>query len=181
VAADDGRGSRYFRFLEGHVAFLLDTHVLVWAVAAAVRLTARVRRVLKAVIRASVVLYWRITLEKSRLDAPVTHPATWWDRYVTRAAVEVLPVRVVHVDPVDELPEIHRDPPVMRYRKVHDHLVQTSMNRMPIVSLTTSDDRRYGRALETARFAKAHIQTSNSPENAENFVPPITFDRMKPS
>jgi PIN domain nuclease of toxin-antitoxin system len=40
----------------------------------------------------------------------VLHPAAWWDRYITRAAVEVLPVRVAHVDRLDALPEWHRDP-----------------------------------------------------------------------
>jgi len=34
----------------------------------------------------------------------------WWARYVTRASVEVLPIRVAHVDRLDGLAEIHRDP-----------------------------------------------------------------------
>jgi PIN domain nuclease of toxin-antitoxin system len=40
----------------------------------------------------------------------VVHPVAWWQRHVTRASVEVLPVRVAHVDRLDELAEWHRDP-----------------------------------------------------------------------
>jgi PIN domain nuclease of toxin-antitoxin system len=61
-------------------------------------------------IKASVVSYWELMLKKGRQDAPVLHPAAWWDRYVTRAAVEVLRVRVSHMDRLDALPEWHRDP-----------------------------------------------------------------------
>ena len=37
-------------------------------------------------------------------------PAAWWNTYITRPAVEVLPVRVAHVDRLDDLPEFHKDP-----------------------------------------------------------------------
>jgi len=91
--------------------YLLDTHVLVWGVAAPEKLPARVRRILaKDNTRVSVVSYWELVLKKGRPNALVVHPLDWWERYVTRAAVEVLPVRVAHVDRLDELAEIHRDP-----------------------------------------------------------------------
>jgi PIN domain nuclease of toxin-antitoxin system len=38
-----------------------------------------------------------------------TH-ALLWSRYITRGAVEVLPLRVAHVDELDGLTELHRDP-----------------------------------------------------------------------
>ena len=49
-------------------------------------------------------------LKKGRPNALVNDPAAWWDRYVTRAAVEVLPIRVSHIDRLDSLEEFHRDP-----------------------------------------------------------------------
>jgi PIN domain nuclease of toxin-antitoxin system len=40
----------------------------------------------------------------------VLDPKDWWARYITKPAVEVLPVRVAHVDQLDALAEWHRDP-----------------------------------------------------------------------
>ena len=91
--------------------YLLDTHALVWAITEPERLPTRVREVLQgAEIKASVVSYWELMLKKGRPNALVNDPAAWWDRYVTRAAVEVLPVRVPHIDRLDSLEEFHRDP-----------------------------------------------------------------------
>jgi PIN domain nuclease of toxin-antitoxin system len=91
--------------------YLLDTHTLVWAVSTPEELPVRVRKILAAgEITASVVSYWELVLKKGRASAPVLQPVLWWDRYVTLAAVEVLPVRVAHVDQLDSLPEWHRDP-----------------------------------------------------------------------
>ena len=61
-------------------------------------------------VKASVVSYWELMLKKGRSSALVLNPVPWWERYVTRASVEVLPVRVTHVDRLDELGEWHRDP-----------------------------------------------------------------------
>jgi PIN domain nuclease of toxin-antitoxin system len=91
--------------------YLLDTHTLVWGVTAPERLPLRIRDLLAAGQgKASVVSYWELMLKKSRQTALVLDPARWWERYVTRASVEVLPVRVAHVDRLDELGEWHRDP-----------------------------------------------------------------------
>ena len=91
--------------------YLLDTHALVWAITEPERLPTRVREVLHgAEIKASVVSYWELMLKKGRPNALVNDPAAWWDRYVTRAAVEVLPIRVSHIDRLDSLEEFHRDP-----------------------------------------------------------------------
>jgi len=40
----------------------------------------------------------------------VLDPKDWWTRYITRLAVEILPVRVTHVDQLDALAGWHRDP-----------------------------------------------------------------------
>jgi PIN domain nuclease of toxin-antitoxin system len=91
--------------------YLLDTHALVWAVTVPEELPARVRGILASgKVTASVVSYWELVLKKGRQTAAVLEPAVWWDRYVTRPAVEVLPVRVAHVDRLDVLPEFHKDP-----------------------------------------------------------------------
>ncbi|MBV8969538.1 MAG: type II toxin-antitoxin system VapC family toxin [Verrucomicrobia bacterium] len=91
--------------------YLLDTHVLVWGVFIPERLPNRVRNILAVGdVTASVVSYWELTIKKDRITAPVREPKLWWDRYITRSAVEVLPVRVAHVDQLNALAEVHRDP-----------------------------------------------------------------------
>jgi PIN domain nuclease of toxin-antitoxin system len=91
--------------------YLLDTHALVWGVTVPEQLPARVRDILSAgEVTASMVSYWELMLKKGRQNALVLEPKAWWDRYITRPAVEVLPVRVAHIDQLDILPELHRDP-----------------------------------------------------------------------
>lgn len=91
--------------------YLLDTHTLVRAVTAPEKLPKRVRNILATgEVTASVISYWELVLKKGRQTAPVLQPAAWWHRYITRSAVEVLPVRVAHIDQLDALPEWHRDP-----------------------------------------------------------------------
>jgi PIN domain nuclease of toxin-antitoxin system len=92
--------------------YLLDTHTLVWGVTAPERLSAKLREILagSAEVKVSVVSYWELLLKKGKPNALVIHPAPWWDRYVTRSSVEVLPVRVTHVDRLDGLADWHRDP-----------------------------------------------------------------------
>jgi PIN domain nuclease of toxin-antitoxin system len=34
----------------------------------------------------------------------------WWERYITRGSVEVLPLRVAHLNELDGLTEVRRDP-----------------------------------------------------------------------
>jgi PIN domain nuclease of toxin-antitoxin system len=90
---------------------LLDTHTLVWGVTIPEELPARVREILAAgEVIASVVSYWELILKKGRRTALVSEPKPWWERYIIRPAVEVLPVRVAHIDQLDALPELHKDP-----------------------------------------------------------------------
>src|SRR5690348_14614111 len=91
--------------------YLLDTHALVWGVTVPEQLPGRVRDILASgEVTVSVVSYWELILKKGRPTALVADPKAWWDRYITRVAVEVLPVRVAHLDQLDALPELHRDP-----------------------------------------------------------------------
>jgi PIN domain nuclease of toxin-antitoxin system len=55
-------------------------------------------------------LYWELVLKKNRQATPVKDPLAWWNRHVTRAAVEVLPMRVAHVDRLNALEPWHADP-----------------------------------------------------------------------
>jgi PIN domain nuclease of toxin-antitoxin system len=90
---------------------LLDTHTLVWAVAAPEYLPAKLRGIVhEGDIKVSVVSYWELMLKRGRPNSLVLDPANWSERYVTRASVEVLPIRAAHVDRLDDLPEWHRDP-----------------------------------------------------------------------
>lgn len=42
---------------------------------------------------------------------PAIYPAeAWWDRYITRASIEALPVRAGHIAQLDMLPDLHKDP-----------------------------------------------------------------------
>jgi PIN domain nuclease of toxin-antitoxin system len=91
--------------------YLLDTHTLVWGVTAPEQLPARVQEILRAEeVKASVVSDWELMLKKGWSNALVIDPMPWWERYVTRSSVEVLPIRVAHVDRLDTLEAIHRDP-----------------------------------------------------------------------
>lgn len=91
--------------------YLLDTHALVWGIAAPEQLPERIRHILEAeAVKASVVSYWELMLKRGRPHALVMDPVPWWNRYVTRASVEVLPVRVTHIDHLDHLGDWHRDP-----------------------------------------------------------------------
>jgi PIN domain nuclease of toxin-antitoxin system len=91
--------------------YLLDTHALVWGVTVPEQLPPRVRDILTGEeVTASVISYWELILKKGRQTALVVEPKAWWAQYITRPAVEVLPVRVAHLDHLDGLPELHRDP-----------------------------------------------------------------------
>lgn len=91
--------------------YLLDTHALVWGVIAPEQLPERVRQILASgEVQTSVVSYWELMLKKGRQNTPVVDPIGWWHQYVTRTSMEVLPVRVAHVDRLDQLAAWHRDP-----------------------------------------------------------------------
>ena len=72
------------------------------------QLPKRVQDILAAgEVKVSVVSYWELALKKGRQTALVLDPKDWWYRCITCPAVEVLPVRVAHVDQLDALPDVH--------------------------------------------------------------------------
>ena len=90
---------------------LLDTHVLLWAVAAPHRLSAGVRSLVeKQQYAISVATLWELINKKGKRDAPVKDPAAWWERYVLRPKTMIIPIRGAHVLYLDRLPWHHRDP-----------------------------------------------------------------------
>lgn len=91
--------------------YLLDTHTLVWGISEPDELPRRVHEILASSdVMVSVVSYWELMLKKGRPTALVLDPKAWWARYITQTAVEVLPVRVTHINQLDALPDWHRDP-----------------------------------------------------------------------
>ena len=75
------------------------------------RLSSAVRAAIESqTVRVSAVSLWELILKKRRAGAAVPDPLPWWDRYVSRAGVEVVPVRIGHLAELDRLPELHRDP-----------------------------------------------------------------------
>jgi PIN domain nuclease of toxin-antitoxin system len=90
---------------------LFDTHALVWAIGEPHRLSADARAAVESRrARVSVISLWELVVKKNRATRPVEDPLSWWDRYVTRAQVEVVAIRVPHLAELDRLPELHRDP-----------------------------------------------------------------------
>lgn len=91
--------------------YLLDTHILLWANTAPELLSTAARQAIETrQIKASVVNLWELIAKKHRSGAPVRDPLAWWERYITRAEIEVLPIRLRHLGALDGLPDVHRDP-----------------------------------------------------------------------
>jgi PIN domain nuclease of toxin-antitoxin system len=91
--------------------YLLDTHALIWSISAPEKLSRKARRIVESgAVKASVVSYWELILKRSSPRALVTEPVTWWEQFVNRSAVEVLPLRVAHITELDGLTQLHRDP-----------------------------------------------------------------------
>ena len=117
---------------------LLDTHVLVWAVAEPNRLIPGVRSVIEnRQYVVSVASLWELLNKKGKRDAPVADPVVWWDRYVARVQTPVLPIRVAHVLYLDRLPWHHRDP----YDRIL--IAQAAVEEMPLIT-TDAEIRKYG-------------------------------------
>ena len=90
---------------------LLDTHVLLWAVAAPHRLRPHVRSLIENHRYAvSVASLWELLNKKEKRDAPVKDPVAWWNEYVVGPQTRVLPIQAAHVLYLDRLPWLHRDP-----------------------------------------------------------------------
>lgn len=88
---------------------LLDTHVLLWALAAPQKLPAQLRRALDAAdVYVSAASIWEVAIKNSlgKIDAD---PRRILDA-VEPAGFKHLPVTGVHAAGVDRLPPLHKDP-----------------------------------------------------------------------
>ena len=90
---------------------LTDTHTLVWALTDSAQLGPEARQLLgESEVLASVANLWELLLKKDRTTALLTDPLPWWDKYVVRAGIQTLGIRLSHVIALGQLPELHRDP-----------------------------------------------------------------------
>lgn len=90
---------------------LLDTHTLVWALAAPEKLGPKGIRLLpQGDVVASSASLWELVLKIGKNDALVADPLAWWARYVTGTGITVLAIRETHVIALAKLPPIHKDP-----------------------------------------------------------------------
>jgi PIN domain nuclease of toxin-antitoxin system len=125
--------------------YLLDTHVLLWAVAAPDRLAPGVRSLIeKHEYAMSVATLWELINKKGKRDAPVEDPSAWWERYVVRPQTPVLAIRAAHVLYLDRLPWRHRDP----YDRIL--IAQAAVEEMALVTADAAI-RQYG--IETREAA----------------------------
>ena len=91
--------------------YLLDTHVLLWAVAQPERLDRSICTIIENNrYLVSVASLWELLNKKLRRDAPVKDPVAWWEQYIVRQRTSVIPIRSPHVAHLDGLPWHHRDP-----------------------------------------------------------------------
>jgi PIN domain nuclease of toxin-antitoxin system len=90
---------------------LLDTNIVLIALADADRLTRAVR---SAVLRGpnvlSAVTFWEVTLKASRGKLDVGDPRVWWETALDDLAATSLPLRAEHVAELQNVPLLHNDP-----------------------------------------------------------------------
>jgi PIN domain nuclease of toxin-antitoxin system len=90
---------------------LLDTNVVLIALAEPERLTSAVR---SAVSRGpnvmSAVTFWEVTLKAGRGKLDVGDPRVWWARALADLAATTLPLRPEHVAELHGIADHHRDP-----------------------------------------------------------------------
>ena len=129
---------------------LLDTHVLLWAVAEPQRLAPEIRSLIRKQFYAvSVASLWELINKKGKRDAPVKDPAMWWTRYVVNAGTPVLPLRNAHVLYLDRLPLYHRDP----YDRIL--IAQSVVEEMTLVT-ADQEIRKYGIRMREASSPASH-------------------------
>ena len=90
---------------------LVDTHVLVWALAEPAQLSTKARKALTgAEVVVSAVSLWELILKAGKKDALLDHPGRWWKKNVSGNGLRILSIRVQHISLLEDLPDIHRDP-----------------------------------------------------------------------
>jgi PIN domain nuclease of toxin-antitoxin system len=91
--------------------FLLDTNVVLLALAKPSLLSGRVRNaVLAGPNVLSAVVYWEVVLKAAKGSLILGYPQAWWGDALDMLAATTLPVTPRHIDRIYELPPIHKDP-----------------------------------------------------------------------
>jgi PIN domain nuclease of toxin-antitoxin system len=91
--------------------YLLDTNVVLMALAKPSLLSQKVR---KAIIAGpnllSTIVYWEVLLKVMKGGLIVGYPPAWWSDALDVLAATPLPLSPKHIDRVYDLPPIHKDP-----------------------------------------------------------------------
>lgn len=91
--------------------FLLDTAVILWALAAPERLSTPAREAIEqghSIL--SVASYWEIVIKARKGTLAIVDPVSWWERTSTLFGERVLSIRASHISALVALPNLHRDP-----------------------------------------------------------------------
>lgn len=91
--------------------YLLDTNVVLHAMATPERLTPRARAaVKKGPVFLSVISYWEVMVKSMRGALDVGDPREWWRETVDALGLQPLLFRPEHIAEIYHLPPIHQDP-----------------------------------------------------------------------
>jgi len=91
--------------------YLLDTHVLVWALTRPERLSrAAAQAIESGPVAVRVASFWEMVNKKGRATAPVAEPGAWWRQHVIRREIPVFTIRFEHVAQVEAMHWAHPDP-----------------------------------------------------------------------
>jgi len=96
------------------VKYLLDTHVFLWAITGDTRLKKRHVEIFEAEeseLYLSAASIWEVLIKTGigRLDLPQP-VATYLSREMDANRVRLLPIRMNHLEALEDLPPVHRDP-----------------------------------------------------------------------
>ena len=91
--------------------YLLDTHVIIWAVEDPARLSkAATAAVGKGERILSVASFWEVVIKSRRNLFDIKEPIAWWHRIVADLNATVLPIRQAHVEAIVALADHPADP-----------------------------------------------------------------------
>ena len=91
--------------------YLLDTSVVLWAMAEPNRLSAAARAAIEeGPTVLSVLSYWEVVLKSAKGKLDVGNPRIWWETALGDLGATSLPFRPRHVSEIADLPGIHADP-----------------------------------------------------------------------
>ena len=91
--------------------YLLDTSVIIWALADPERLSAAARQALRAGPRVlSVACYWEVVIKSQKGLLKISDPVNWWKRAGELLGGSILSIRSAHISALAAIPDLHKDP-----------------------------------------------------------------------